>query len=191
MSTNPISNDIVSLIKSEHRLVDGLFAEFNQTSDPVRRKKIVEEVTKELCMHAAREEMFLYPKMRTIIDNGNAETDHALEEHQEAKNLLYKLDSLQATDPTFDTTMQQLIQAIQHHVKEEETGMLAKFEQEVDHATLVELGKSWDNYKMIAPSRPHPAAPNEGLPAILANATAKPIDEIRDAARSVMENLSK
>jgi hemerythrin superfamily protein len=48
-------NNLVSLIKSDHKVVSGLFTKFQATKNPIERKDLVNTIVKELSIHSAAE----------------------------------------------------------------------------------------------------------------------------------------
>jgi len=66
-------------------------------------------------------------------------------------------------------------------LQKEEANYLHRLKEEVPLKRLMDLGIQFDDYKLnIAPTRPHPDAPDKGLVGTVVNALTKPIDELRD-----------
>ena len=74
----------------------------------------------------------------------------ALEEHQEAKSLLDELEELRADDHDFGSKLQQLMEAVEHHVEEEEGEMFPKIQEVFDEHELEELGRDLEMAKGTA-----------------------------------------
>eukprot|EP00877_Chromochloris_zofingiensis_P011651 jgi/Chrzof1/673/Cz01g24190.t1 len=158
--------------------------EQNLKLTPENKRKISWEIIRELSMHASKEEMVVYPDVRTKLPNGEAVADHALDEHQELKELLYRLDGMD--DPNhaeFDQLMRHISKTLRHHIREEEEDFLPKFAKTVGDERLRTLADQWEAARAAAPTRPHPAAPNRPPLNMAANATAVPLDMAKDAVR--------
>jgi len=137
----------------------------------------------ELSLHASKEEMVLYENFRKndLIPNGKDVAEHGWNEHEETKKLLYDLDmKLKPTDPQYDSTFKQVITMMRRHMAEEEQEILPELEKHCDNEKLKELGRSYISHETIAVTRPHPSAPDKGILGKIANATAKPMDALRD-----------
>jgi hemerythrin superfamily protein len=74
----------------------------------------------------------------------------ALEEHQEAKMLLDELEELGADNHDFSSKLQQLMEAVEHHVEEEEGEMFPKIREVFDEDELEQLGQELESAKGTA-----------------------------------------
>jgi iron-sulfur cluster repair protein YtfE (RIC family) len=171
----------VELLKMDHRRVESLFGHLNQAKEPGQTKEMVDVLIAELAKHAAVEEMIFYPAVKDMLPkDGEHLVDEGLEEHMEVKKLLVKLDDLKPGDAELEQTLEQLKKAVEHHVHEEESDMMAKVEQAVDAETLELIGEELDKAKRIAPTRAHPHAPTEPPALTAAAPLAAVLDKIRD-----------
>lgn len=73
--------------------------------------------------------------------------EEAEEEHNSAKILLEEMRSLEPTDPQFKTKMQQLKEAVMHHVEEEESEIFNAIRECMEDKELQELGKEFQEVK--------------------------------------------
>ena len=109
----------LDILKQDHQKVKGLFQEIRKDSDRGRQKELFDKIDTELEIHTHIEETVFYP----AVDEHEEFKDmiaEALEEHQEAKSLLDELEELGADDHDFGSKLQQLMEAVEHHVEEEE-----------------------------------------------------------------------
>src|SRR5688500_5277490 len=114
--------DAIKLLTDDHRTVEGLFQRYEQPgADTETRRAVVDEIIRELSIHAVLEEQLLYPRLRDAVPGGEPMAEEALQEHQEAKEELARLDKTAADDPRFDGLVRSLISDVRHHVEEEET----------------------------------------------------------------------
>ncbi len=184
MTDQGAQSDAVSLLTSDHRTVDGLFDSYEglgaDASD--RKRELVDEMIRELSVHAAVEEQVLYPFIRDQVPDGAQLADDGLEEHQGAKELLAQLEDMDAADSDFDATVGRLISDVRHHVEEEEGDFFPKLQQAASEEQLFDLGRRLAEAKSSAPTRPHPHAPSSRAGHLVADPAASVVDRARDAA---------
>lgn len=174
--------DLISAIVADHREVQAAFEELQSgTGDPQRRRDIADYVITELVRHSVAEEQYLYPVARKVLRDGDEIVDHDLEEHAEVEQVLKQLEGLDATSPEFEELVEKLVSDVNHHLQEEEQDLLPRVREACDHDELVKLGEKFERAKAMAPTRPHPSAPDKP-PAnkILAPGVGL-IDRLRDA----------
>ncbi|MDQ3640928.1 MAG: hemerythrin domain-containing protein [Actinomycetota bacterium] len=106
--------DFVAVLTEDHRRVEQLFKQFDETGDPA----VAQQVFFELTVHAMVEEELLYGLYSAKVDNAGAAEARA--EHQEAKDLILALEGMDPSSDEFVTTMTQLKTSVLHHVDEEE-----------------------------------------------------------------------
>ena len=139
----------LDILKQDHQKVKGLFQEMRKDSDRGRQKELFDKIDTELEIHTHIEETVFYP----AVDEHEEFKDiiaEALEEHQEAKSLLDELEELGADDHDFGSKLQQLMEAVEHHVEEEEGEMFPKIQEVFDEDELEELGRDLEMAKGTA-----------------------------------------
>lgn len=112
--------DFVSVLTEDHRRVEQLFKQFDESGDPA----VAMEVCLQLSVHSTVEEEMLYGLVSAKVDNAAAAEARA--EHQEAKDLILALESMDSSSDDFVTTMTKLKTSVLHHVDEEEHEMFPK-----------------------------------------------------------------
>lgn len=174
--------DAITLLKSDHKTVDALFKQFEAAGDRAyaAKRKLVDKMIKELAVHAAIEEMVFYPATKELSPDVEDHVLESLEEHHVVKWILSELDGMDPKHERFDAKVAVLIESVRHHVEEEETEYFPKVRELTDRKTLNEMGGVLVDAKKVAPTRPHPRAPDEA-PANLANLATGLVDRIRDA----------
>jgi hemerythrin superfamily protein len=176
---------VIDILKQDHREAEQMFAELmllnGQTGeeDLKRRKDLADQVVIELVRHSVAEEAEVYPRVKERVSD--AEAEHAKHEHAEAEETMNRLDKLGPTDPEFEVVLNELIREIREHVAEEEGQMFPHMEQIFSPQELVEMGEKVEAVKKIAPTRPHPAAPDEPPGDKLLGPVAGMFDRMRDA----------
>lgn len=176
------SEDLVSVITTDHREVEAIFQELEgNQGTPEHRRDLVDHVIAELIRHSVAEEQYMYPAAREALPDGDKVVDHELEEHAEAEQVMKDLDGLDPADPEFDRLVGKLIGDIRHHIEEEETDLLPKLQQHCTSEQLLDLGQKVTAAKKRAPTRPHPSAPDKPPANKVLGPGAALVDRMRDA----------
>jgi hemerythrin superfamily protein len=177
--------DVIEILTHDHREVEAMFAELESLRGATgeagrdRRKDLVDQVTIELVRHSVAEEAEVYPAVKDKVSD--AEAEQAKHEHAEAEETLKRLEGLQPDDPSFDEQLATLMREIREHVAKEEGEMFPHLRQVLSQDELVELGAKVESVKKIAPTRPHPSAPDQPPGNKVLGPVAGLFDRIRDA----------
>lgn len=134
----PPSDNVIDLLKKDHRKVEQLFKDFEKAEAKDEKLAILKEVITELNLHSAAEEKLVYS---TLKDGEEEKVEEAFEEHHLAKFLLAELDQFDGSEENFDAKVKALSEVIKHHVKEEELDMLPKLRG--SDTDLEELGREF------------------------------------------------
>jgi hemerythrin-like domain-containing protein len=135
-----MARDVVDLIMHDHREVERLFDELKD--NPESRPNLVPVLTTLLSAHSRAEEAEVYPA--AAAEAGEAdEVAHSQEEHVEADQLLAKLAATDPTSADFDGVLQELIDAVSHHVEEEESKVLPGMRANLSEKRLAELADAF------------------------------------------------
>ncbi len=170
----------IEVLTQDHRTVEQLFGQYQQAPDAERKGEVVNQIIRELSVHAAIEEEILYPSVREALPDGDALAEDGLQEHKTAKELLADLDKMSSDDPQFDQKVGQLMEDFEHHVQDEEGDMFPKLQQALGDDVLSDMGRELEQAKKRAPTRPHPAAPDQPPGIKVAGPVAALMDRIRD-----------
>ncbi|MEU0102638.1 hemerythrin domain-containing protein [Streptomyces sp. NPDC006267] len=174
--------NVIAELTTDHREVDELFARIE--SQPVgdeQRRKLVDELTKELVRHSVAEEMYLYPAVREHVEGGAGIADKELSDHAEVEQHLKELEGLAADDPQFDHLVAKLKLEVSEHVRDEENRLFPLLAASCTPEALDELGDQVRRAKKTAPTRPHPSAPDTPPGNKLLGPGAGLVDRVRDA----------
>ena len=183
MSEQP--HNVIDILTKDHREVEEMFQELESLrgatgeAERGRRKDLVEQVTIELIRHSVAEEAEVYPVVAKKVSESEAE--RSKHEHAEAEETMNRLEGLQPDDAAFDSELATLMREVREHVKKEEGEVFPQMRKVFSDDELVELGMKVASVKQMAPTRPHPAAP-DGPPGdkILGPVTGL-LDRMRDA----------
>ena len=132
--------DVVDLIMQDHREVERLFDEMK--SNPDQRPLLVGTLTSLLTAHSRAEEAEVYPVARD--EAGEAEeVAHSQEEHAQAEALLARLAETDPQSQQFEEVLDELVEAVTHHVEEEESTVLPGMRERLDDDRRAELGEAF------------------------------------------------
>ncbi len=156
-----IGPNAVDMLLGQHEQIRSLFDQIEGMSRRPSRKKeqLVGELITILSKHGEIEEQVFYPAVRKEVEGQADEIDESMEEHHAAKFLLRELEGMSSDAPRYDWKVHVLKEYMIHHLEEEEEDLFPDVRKALTEERLREIGggmvKVWD----VAPSRPHPAAP--------------------------------
>jgi hemerythrin superfamily protein len=177
--------DAIEMLTTDHREFEQLFRQYEGAgTDANVAHQAAEQIIRELSVHAAVEEMILYPLLRKADPNQNDLVDHSLDEHQEVKELLAKVDGRPANDPEIRQVFAKLKSSVEEHVAEEEGKLFPALRSHVKQDELMQIGEKMAKAKATAPTHPHPNAPNTPPGNIVAGPLAAMADKVRDFLRA-------
>lgn len=140
MAETSVSDPIIDLV-NDHRNVEMLFRRFDATEGD-ERNEVLKEIVAELERHAKIEEQAIYPALRDLIPGGAEEVEHAMEEHQEVKQILREIAGKDANDPEVAAMVQNLANNVTAHAEEEESGLLTAMREEIPPAKFTEIAEA-------------------------------------------------
>jgi iron-sulfur cluster repair protein YtfE (RIC family) len=180
MTDTPIDQDVVDLLTTDHHEVLDLVQQIKITSDAEERRDLADTIITELVRHSIAEEMYVYPAMRKYLPDGEEAVDHDTEEHKELEETMKKLESADAQGPEFEQLLAELDTTLRDHMADEESDQFPQLRAQVPRDELVEIGRKVETAKKLAPTRPHPMAPNNQLFHKLVGPGVGLVDRLRD-----------
>jgi hypothetical protein len=108
----------ITLLKKDHREVEGWFDEYEQLEDDSDKLALFNQIALALKVHTRIEEEIFYPEERGEVEDDML--DEAYVEHDGAKKLIAEIEAMQPGDEYYDAKVKVLGEYIKHHVKEEE-----------------------------------------------------------------------
>jgi hemerythrin superfamily protein len=182
--------DAIEVLTKDHREVETMFRGYERASARPKRREAIDKVICELSGHAAVEEQLLYPAVRDI-PGGDEMADEGLREHQQVKEILAELEDTTLPDDAVDARMKKLMESVRHHVQEEEQELFPKMRQHMTGESLEDLGRSLERAKKVAPSRPHPEAPNKPPANLIAGVAAAAVDKVREVIANALPSFGE
>jgi hemerythrin superfamily protein len=119
-----MSVPVSELIRMDHREMERLF---NELKDSRKRLLVAPTVVALLTAHSRAEESEVYPIVRTET-NASDEVEHSQEEHVEADHLASQLAQMDVNDSRYEGVLEDLVEAVSHHIGEEEESVLPALE---------------------------------------------------------------
>jgi hypothetical protein len=108
----------VTLLKKDHREVEGWFDEYEQLEADAEKLALFNQIALALKVHTQIEEEIFYPEERGEVEDDIL--DEAYVEHAGAKNLIAEIEAMKPGEEFYDAKVKVLGEYIKHHVKEEE-----------------------------------------------------------------------
>jgi hemerythrin superfamily protein len=133
-----VQYDVVDLIMQDHREVERLFDELK--NHPEKRPLLTPVLCGLLVAHSRAEESEVYPVAKDEAGETD-EVEHSQEEHAEAERLLAELLDCEYDSPQYDEKLQKVVEAVTHHVEEEEKTVLPGMRKGLSAERRYQLGE--------------------------------------------------
>nr|WP_270888346.1 hemerythrin domain-containing protein [Pedococcus sp. 5OH_020] len=155
--------DVVDVLTLDHQEATELLTQILGTTDLGEARELTDVLITEVVRHAVAEEMYVYPAMRKHLPDGEAAVEHDIAEHKEIEKTMKELEALNPEDPRFTEVVTHLDSVLADHVADEESEQFPQLRASVPREELVEIAGKVETAKKLAPTRPHPSAPNSEL----------------------------
>ncbi|MEV5961504.1 hemerythrin domain-containing protein [Kribbella sp. NPDC051952] len=179
-ATDTDGRDVVDVLTADHREVEGLITEILAGRSSDRQRDLADQLIAELVRHAVAEEMFVYPAMREHLPDGDSAVKHDVEEHKELETLMKQLEGAEAGQAEFLDLISQIQNVLADHVRDEESDQFPQLRAHLPQHELTSLAERVELAKKVAPTRPHPSAPNSELFHKLVGPGVGLVDRLRD-----------
>ena len=180
MNDSATDQDVVDVLTTDHHEVLDLLQQIKVTTNAEERRDMADTVISELVRHSVAEEMYVYPAMRKHLPDGEEAVQHDISEHKEIEKTLKKLEGASADDAEFTQLLGQLETILRDHVQDEETEQFPGLRAQIPREELVKMAQKVEAAKKIAPTRPHPLAPNNQVFHKLVGPGVGLVDRLRD-----------
>jgi hemerythrin-like domain-containing protein len=172
----------ITMLKSDHATVKRLLRELDETGDRAtkQRELLVNQIERELKMHAQIEEEVFYPAFLAAT-KGTETADlfyEAAEEHHIVDMILPALKAANPKSPEFGAKAKVLKDLVEHHIKEEEQQMFSAARQLFDEEQLRELGDLMQGRK-------------DSVEAMWNNPLLRPVKKLQSVAHKLMPTKVK
>ncbi|MCV7029651.1 hemerythrin domain-containing protein [Mycobacterium sherrisii] len=176
--------DAITFLRQDHKSVLGLFESLDGApSGSGAHASGLETTVNNLIIaesqHEAIEEQYFWPAVREAL--GDALPDKAIEQEQQGKQVLQRLEDGKPGEPDYHDALQEFIKLGREHIAYEQDVVWPQVEAAISAEELEKIGEKLEMAKKIAPTRPHPDTPPN--PAVLKTMgmAAAVVDHVRDA----------
>ena len=170
--------NVIDLLTADHREVQALVQEALAAED---RRELLDVIIGQLVRHSVAEETIVYPVMVAELSDGKQAVEHDTEEHKELEALMKKLEDRDLSVAEQTSTLEKLKEVLDDHVSDEEDEQFPRLRAELSDERLETMGGAVEALKKVAPTRPHPAAPNNALFHLSVGPGVGLVDRLRDA----------
>lgn len=140
------ATDAVTLIMNDHRVMERLLERLRSSNGD--RRGLLLEVAARLAAHSHAEEMKVYPALAQAEPGEEGEVQHGATEHHEAEQMLHRLMAMAPDDNAADGALEEFIDAVSHHMHEEESELLPALRDAVDAQTLDRMGREFEEIRI-------------------------------------------
>ena len=146
---------VTTILKKDHRMVSALIMTLQMTPkvNGMVRRTLFDQIRNNFMLHAQAEEEVLYPELRVIMFTNQSNVDESYREHEQMKDLLNDLSTMDPTSNAFDTKFADFKYNIQHHVEAEENEIFPLLMQRMSMDEQVDLGRRIHNRKLDLKTR--------------------------------------
>lgn len=167
----------ITMLKADHAGVKRLLRELAETSERAtkQRESLVNQIERELKMHAQLEEEIFYPAFLSAAKGQESEDlfYEAAEEHHLVDMVLPALKAANPKSHEFGAKAKVLKELVEHHIREEENEMFGAARQLFDEDELRELGEMMLSRK-------------ESIEAMWDNPLLRPVKKLQSVAHKMM-----
>ncbi|MGE2724447.1 hemerythrin domain-containing protein [Mycolicibacterium pulveris] len=175
------TGNIIDDIVADHREFESVFTEIESAGEPRTQPELVEHVIAGIVRHAVAEEQYVYPAARRVLPDGDKLVEHEIEEHSQAEEVMKAIEKAGTDDPKYDELVREMIADIRHHIEDEEEKLLPQLREACPAEELGKLSEEFHRAKKMAPTRPHPMAPDRPPANKILGPGAGLVDRLRDA----------
>ena len=172
----------ITMLKSDHATLKRLLRELSETTEKAtkQRESLVQQIEREVKMHAQVEEEVFYPAFKAATRNEEAQDMfyEAAEEHHVVDMVLPSLKSANPKSKEFTAKAKVLKELIEHHIKEEETQMFKEARERFSEEQLRELGDMMQARK-------------DSVEAMWDNPLLRPVKKMQSVAHKLMPTKVK
>ena len=139
-----MTDNAIEILTQDHRKVDELIADLENLSGADTSANSPNmtfiQFRDNFMLHGHVEEQIFYPALKENPETASL-VEHAVDEHQEVKELLARMEGLAPNSDEFQRLLKKAKEDIQHHAEEEENEMFVKARQVLGEPRMEELGR--------------------------------------------------
>ena len=139
MASREKQMNAIEMLEGQHREVDDLFAQLDETEDDDECEQLFTQLADKLAIHAKIEETHFYPAVKASRTEDILM--ESLEEHLGIKRILADMVEMDADDEHFEAKLKVLQEQVEHHVEEEEDDLFPKVKKILSEDQLVAVAQ--------------------------------------------------
>ncbi|GAA2825865.1 hemerythrin domain-containing protein [Nonomuraea rubra] len=176
--------DVIDLLLAQHAMIRDLFDEVEQ-APAGQRGEAFTRLVRLLAVHETAEEEIVHPYARRKIDGGDGVVDDRLEEENQAKELLSRMDQAGPDAPDFMDNLLMLRAAVEAHARSEERYEFTQLRGHTTEAERRSMAVGVKAAEAMAPTHPHPGT-ESATKNVLVGTPVAMMDRARDVIRKAM-----
>jgi hemerythrin superfamily protein len=135
----------IQLILNQHARIRKFLAKLSKTKNPATSNTLFKKLAAFLISHETMEQKVWYPFLKK--NNKLKPTiTHLITEEKTAAKSITKIKKIKSQN-TFEEKIMELMSAVSHHAKEEETKLLPKVRKLIEESELKKVGKQMQEFK--------------------------------------------
>lgn len=159
-STPKGSQQLFDLLKKDHRQAEKLMQQISSAAHD-KREELFFELRRELTEHMQMEEKEFYPKLQKVAEMED-QVEDALQEHKEAREYLADLEDFDQDEDDWTSSFQDMQEAIQHHVEDEEEEIFPACREHLGEEQLAEIAQKCQQIKEKSTKGASSSRPSSG-----------------------------
>jgi len=171
---------VLAHVQHEHRVIEQMLSAVD-TAAGDRRRDAFEDLVRRLVIHETVEELVVHPLL--VGSSGEQIRDTVLAQEDTAKHALANFDGLDVDSVEFTTHFHTLRHNVKAHAQFEEAQEHPALAQHEDVEKLERLRAAFEAAEKVAPTRPHPQAPDGRVGILVLGPILALADRVRDAIR--------
>ena len=185
--------DAIAFVLFEHRKLAMLLNQLSSGAGAgaTTDRELWHEIVREASTHEESEEQVVYPVLRAEVEGGEALAVALLQEERELEEALAGLDGTGPGDDGFPEGLAWFADRLLAHAENEEREVLPRLQQFLDPLRLAAMGDALRSTKRLAPTRPHPRAPDTPPGNVVTGVAAAAVDRGRDALRRITDKFEQ
>lgn len=137
--------NVQDVIRLDHNKTNTLFTEILGSNEPSKIEEYFGQLYKDLSVHAEAEEQVVYPKVRPFY--GEGDTQELYDEQAQMKVKLDQIKAISPSSPEFKSKIQELMNAVGDHIRQEESTMFAAIRNNCSDAQQEQMATEFKSAK--------------------------------------------
>lgn len=160
--------DLFEVLASDHRQtierLDGLLhTAHHRPEDQIRLNGPTQQLVIAVSKHEAVEEMYFWPTVRHLGQEGVDLTKAGLAQETVGKRVLDQLDGRPPSAPDFDQVLDRFSEAVRDHIRFEEEQVWPVLRYTLEPGESEALAAKVERARLLAPTHPYPSGPQKPM----------------------------